>query len=157
MLTFCFCMRRLTVVKSLAASSVIIWDSNWFIHPSMSSQLCSYNTDLLESNNFSPLALVARSSSSHCSCRLARIGSICSLVSGLSWSRSSPAYNIPHWFIVNDVLKYIKGLPKLLVIMHKFTKISYYFKILYQEQWTFDNYYISISAWLKLHKTLNTV
>lgn len=110
-LTFCFCMRRLTVVKSLAASSVIIWDSNWFIHPSMSSQLCSYNTDLLESNNFSPLALVARSSSSHCSCRLARIGSICSLVSGLSWSRSSPAYNIQHWFIANDVLKYIKSLP----------------------------------------------
>jgi hypothetical protein len=106
--------------------------------------------------NLLTLALVARSSSSHCSCRLARIGSICSLVSGLSWSRSSPAYNIPHWFIVNDVLKYIKGLPKLLVIMHKFTKISYYFKILYQEQWTFDNYYISISAWLKLHKTLNT-
>lgn len=41
LLTCCFCIRRLTVVRSLAPSSaVIICVSSCSIHPSMSSQLC---------------------------------------------------------------------------------------------------------------------
>ena len=93
-LTCCFWTLRLTVVRSLPKSSdVMTCDSSASIQPSTSSQLCLKRTERFASNNFSPLALVISSSSSHCSFRFFRIGSSWSLHSGFSRISASPSWN----------------------------------------------------------------